>query len=68
MPKETKLQIVHDPLENKGSAFTEKERKDKKIRGLIPTRVETMEVFITNNLFPAFYLLSDSAFPSSGAV
>eukprot|EP00300_Choanocystis_sp_HF-7_P012712 c1799_g1_i2.p1 GENE.c1799_g1_i2~~c1799_g1_i2.p1 ORF type:complete len:545 (+),score=124.62 c1799_g1_i2:3-1637(+) len=39
-----RLACIHDPFVNKGSAFTPKERIGLKIRGLIPTRVETMEM------------------------
>jgi len=30
--------MIHDPLLNKGTAFTEKERKDFGLEGLLPSR------------------------------
>ena len=35
--------ILRNPLQNRGSAFTEEERDQMGIRGLLPSRVETLE-------------------------
>ena len=35
--------IVNIPTYNKGTAFNEQERKDLKLRGLLPPAVETLE-------------------------
>jgi len=36
--------VLHDPLINKGSAFTAKERKTTGLEGLLPPRVDTLEL------------------------
>ena len=35
--------LLHDPLLNKGTAFTERERTEFQLRGLLPPRVDTIE-------------------------
>ena len=37
-------ELLHDPLLNKGTAFTERERIEHGLRGLLPARVDTMEM------------------------
>ncbi|MDJ0795024.1 MAG: NAD-dependent malic enzyme [Woeseiaceae bacterium] len=36
------MKILHDPVRNKGTAFTEDERKALKLEGLLPARVHSM--------------------------
>jgi len=36
------VKILHDPVRNKGTAFTQAEREVLKLRGLLPTRVHSM--------------------------
>jgi malate dehydrogenase (oxaloacetate-decarboxylating)(NADP+) len=47
------VKILHDPIRNKGTAFTEAERDELKLRGLLPPRVHSMaeqELRVLNNL------------------
>ena len=47
------VKILHDPIRNKGTAFTEDERKALKLEGLLPPRVHTMaeqELSVLGNL------------------
>ena len=47
------VKILHDPVRNKGTAFTEAERDELKLRGLLPPRVHTMaeqELRVLGNL------------------
>jgi hypothetical protein len=37
------MQVLEDPLTNKGTAFTEAERSELGLRGLVPTAVETLD-------------------------
>jgi malate dehydrogenase (oxaloacetate-decarboxylating)(NADP+) len=37
------VHLLHDPRRNKGTAFTERERSAFHLRGLLPSRVDTME-------------------------
>ena len=37
------MRVLEDPLTNKGTAFTEEERSELGLRGLVPTVVETLE-------------------------
>ena len=38
------LQLIEDPLLNRGTAFTESQRREFGLRGLLPPHVETLEV------------------------
>lgn len=38
------LQLIEDPLLNRGTAFTESQRRELGLRGLLPPHVETLEV------------------------
>jgi malate dehydrogenase (oxaloacetate-decarboxylating)(NADP+) len=38
------VKILHDPVRNKGTAFTDAERDELKLRGLLPPRVHSMAV------------------------
>lgn len=42
--REIGLDLIHDPVANKGSAFTEEERNKLRLRGLLPPRPSTIEV------------------------
>ena len=47
------VKILHDPVRNKGTAFTEDERDELQLRGLLPPRVHTMaeqELRVLGNL------------------
>jgi hypothetical protein len=37
------VEVMEDPLRNKGTAFSEEERSELGLRGLLPTVVETLE-------------------------
>ena len=37
------VQLIEDPLLNRGTAFTESQRRDFGLRGLLPPHVETLE-------------------------
>jgi malate dehydrogenase (oxaloacetate-decarboxylating) len=37
------MRVLEDPLTNKGTAFTEEERSELGVRGLVPTAVETLD-------------------------
>ena len=37
------MRVLEDPLTNKGTAFTEAERSELGLRGLVPTAVETLD-------------------------
>src|ERR1039458_4806767 len=37
------MRVLEDPLTNKGTAFSEEERSELGLRGLVPTAVETLE-------------------------
>ena len=43
MQNQDAFQLLHNPRRNKGTAFTEEERRDLHIEGLIPPVVETMD-------------------------
>ena len=42
-PNSTGVQLLHDPILNKGTSFTEKERDVFRLRGLLPPRVNSQE-------------------------
>lgn len=42
--KESRITLLRNPLLNKGSAFSSKERKDFHLEGLLPAQIETIEV------------------------
>lgn len=44
------VELLHDPLLNKGTAFTEEERDALGLRGLLPPRVMTQELQVTRVL------------------
>jgi len=37
------FELLHDPFINKGTAFTEAERKEHRLEGLLPSRVESLD-------------------------
>lgn len=37
------MSVIHNPTFNKGSAFTEEERKNFKLHGLVPPNTQTLE-------------------------
>jgi malate dehydrogenase (oxaloacetate-decarboxylating)(NADP+) len=42
--------LLHNPMMNKGTAFTEQERRHLGLRGLLPSRVDTIEEQLTRTL------------------
>jgi malate dehydrogenase (oxaloacetate-decarboxylating)(NADP+) len=42
-PNLTGIQLLHDPVFNKGTSFTEKERDVFRLRGLLPPRVNSQD-------------------------
>lgn len=44
------VQLLHDPVRNKGTAFTEAEREALGLRGLLPSRVQTQDVQVARVL------------------
>ena len=40
--QESGVRVLADPLTNKGTAFTEEERSELGLRGLLPALVETL--------------------------
>jgi len=44
------VDLLHDPILNKGTAFTERERDALGLRGLVPTRMSTQEQQVTRVL------------------
>ncbi|HJX15389.1 MAG TPA: hypothetical protein VJ386_06610, partial [Candidatus Deferrimicrobiaceae bacterium] len=44
------VELLHDPVLNKGTAFTEAERDRLGLRGLLPPRVSTQEVQVARVL------------------
>jgi malate dehydrogenase (oxaloacetate-decarboxylating)(NADP+) len=43
-PRKKGVDLLHDPMLNKGTAFTAEERKELGIQGLLPPRVSTLEL------------------------
>lgn len=49
-PNLTGIQLLHDPVFNKGTSFTEKERDVFRLRGLLPPRVNSQDQQVTRAL------------------
>jgi malate dehydrogenase (oxaloacetate-decarboxylating)(NADP+) len=49
-PTWTGIQLLHDPVVNKGTSFTEKERDVFRLRGLLPPRVNSQEQQVSRAL------------------
>ena len=47
---EVGVELLHDPVQNKGTAFTEEERDALGLRGLLPPHIHTMEEQVTRVL------------------
>jgi malate dehydrogenase (oxaloacetate-decarboxylating) len=55
----TGYRLLADPLFNKGTAFTEQERDDFELHGLLPPRVATLEEQVSRRLQVVRGLASD---------
>ena len=55
----TRMELLHDPALNKGSAFTDKERDALGLRGLLPPRVHTIADQVERGLSAWFALSED---------
>ena len=43
-PEDRGVKLFHDPILNKGTAFTEEEREQLGLRGLLPPRIMSQEL------------------------